>query len=174
MSCLSIFFLLAAAFSFTLAVPSPLTSSQSANLHRRVYSTRALTSCQEGHDGQGLGGDRAGWVFQQSWCSSDNPYGRPSYHREFRILCRAPGSPSMLQGPVPWHREAYGIGECDPSQICVDGPYTPPNPLLAANTHWYKTHGTAYCVDQQQFNHMSRDGLRVLAAAEGGGGGPAK
>ena len=76
----------------------------------------------------------------------------------------------MLQGPVPWHQEAYAISSCDATQICVDGPYTPPDPAMMAQHAWYKRHGTAHCVDQQRFVHLSEDGLPGVGAAGGGAG----
>lgn len=67
----------------------------------------------------------------------------------------------MLQGPVPWHRAVYTVNECSSGQICVDGPYTPPNPLMVAQYEWYKRHGTAHCVELQHFVHLGKDAAHV-------------
>ncbi|MCJ1377481.1 hypothetical protein MMC17_000576 [Xylographa soralifera] len=142
--------------------PSPLQS-------RADPPSRALTDCTEGRDEHGLGGNHANWVFQQSFCIRDSAWQAPRYFRKYRIDCRGPGVPSMLQGPVPWHQEAYNIGECAPSQICVDGPYTPPNAALM-QMPWYKRHGTAHCVELQHFVHLGQDALHVEGQAVAGGG----
>ncbi|MCJ1421773.1 hypothetical protein MMC32_008140 [Xylographa parallela] len=155
---------LASFLPLTLAHPShpaPLPSSPPTALTRRVEPDRPLTDCTEGRSAHDLGGNHAGWAFQQSFCVRDSSWSSPRHFRKYRIDCRAPGVPSMLQGPVSWLHTAYNIAECAPTQICVDGPYTPPDPGLV-HLSWYKVHGTAYCVDQQRFVHLSQDGLQVL------------
>ncbi|MCJ1472883.1 hypothetical protein MMC13_001532 [Lambiella insularis] len=150
------------------AVPAPPAPAPAA-LQRRTDNVRPITDCSIGRDEHGLGGNHANWVFQQSWCEEHSSYLEARYYRKFRIVCRAPGVPSMLEGPVPWYQTAFAISECTPSQICVDGPYTPPNPAMM-QMPWYKTHGTAYCVEHQHFVHLSLDAMHVLAIAEGGDG----
>ncbi|MCJ1436122.1 hypothetical protein MMC27_005500 [Xylographa pallens] len=163
-ACISLLFHLASALPLTLAHPShpaPLPPFPPADLARRVEPDRPLTDCTEGRDAHGLGGNHADWVFQQSFCVRDTSWHVPRHFRKYRIDCRAPGVPSMLQGPASWLQTAYNVGECTPTQICVDGPYTPPNPAMM-QMPWYKTHGTAYCIDQQRFVHLSQDALHVL------------
>ena len=61
------------------------------------------------------------------------------------------------------------MGECAATQICVDGPYTPPNAALM-HMPWYKSYGTAYCVELQHLVDLGRDGLHVLGQHGAGGG----
>ncbi|MCJ1319886.1 hypothetical protein MMC15_005222 [Xylographa vitiligo] len=111
---------------------------------------RPLTDCTEGRNAHGLGGIHADWTFQQSFCRRDHPPSSPQHYRQYRIDCRAPGAASMLQGPAPWFQRASATGECSAAQICVDGPYAPPDAEMA-RLPWYKRHGTAYCVEERRF-----------------------
>ncbi|MCJ1291252.1 hypothetical protein MMC34_002795 [Xylographa carneopallida] len=150
----------------TLAHPS-----SSSPLHPRVDDPyRALTDCTEGRSRDGIGGNHADWVFQQSFCIRDSDYDNPRHYRKYRIDCRAPNAQSMLEGPVAWYQTAYNIGECTPAQVCVDAPYTPPNPAMM-QVPWYKQHGTAYCIEHQHFVHLGQDALHVVGQQGGGAGG---
>ncbi|MCJ1319885.1 hypothetical protein MMC15_005221 [Xylographa vitiligo] len=155
----------------TLDPPSPSPPSPPSTLHRRVSeASHPQTDCLDGNTEYNLHGNHHPWVFQQSHCLRDNAWTSGSrQYRRFRTDCRAPGMPSMLQGPVSWNQEVHTVGYCAPTQICVDGPYTPPN---AAMLHfaWYKRYGTAYCVEQQHLVGLAQDGLRVLGPQEAAGG----
>ncbi|MCJ1436053.1 hypothetical protein MMC27_005431 [Xylographa pallens] len=180
---LALLFHLAPFVSLTLAHPSspppPLPASSPATLHRRVDATsHAVTDCRDGYTEFILVGHNTPWVFQQSHCVRDVSSQGPRHFRMYCTDCRAPGVPSMLQGPVHWHQEVRTMGQCAPTQICVDGPYTPPNAALM-HMPWYKSYGTAYCVELQHLVDLGRDGLRVLGqhgaddgvAGQAGGGG---
>ncbi|MCJ1282373.1 hypothetical protein MMC26_001696 [Xylographa opegraphella] len=170
---LSVIFHLISAFPFTLAhssnAPFPPAVSPTA-LHRRVLETsHALTDCRLSYNEHSPAGAHDSWTFQQSHCVRNSIVKAPYHFRRYRIDCRAPGTPSMLEGLVAADQEEYVIGYCTPTQICVDGPYTPPNPALLF-LRWYKKYGTAYCVEQQHLVDMGRDGLHVLGQREGGAG----
>ncbi|MCJ1420368.1 hypothetical protein MMC32_006725 [Xylographa parallela] len=119
------------------------------DLQKRVPNSHPVDVCQ---------GHYAGWNFQQSTCQDFRPGGV----RAWRIYCRAPGTVSMLEGPVPWWKFGTINGDCLPSQLCVDGPYTPPDPVMLQEHLWYKRYGTAYCVEIEYLIGLGRAGLDVI------------
>ena len=50
-------------------------------------------------------------------------------------------------------------GQCNASDICVDGPYKPPNPMLIGNLR-DKHNGTAHCVSKDYLARLSEGELK--------------
>ncbi|MCJ1293515.1 hypothetical protein MMC34_005070 [Xylographa carneopallida] len=119
------------------------------HLHARVPNSHPIDTCT---------GNHAAWSFQQSVCQTFLPNGL----RTWRMYCHAPGAASMLEGPVPWWQFATIDGACLPSQLCVDGPYQPPDMGMYLQHWWYKQHGTAHCVEMEYLVGLGRAGLEVM------------
>ncbi|MCJ1434047.1 hypothetical protein MMC27_003413 [Xylographa pallens] len=119
------------------------------DLQKRVPNSTPLDTCWDHY---------AGWNFQQSKCQEF----RLGDVRAWRIYCHAPGTLSVLEGPVHWSNLGIMVGSCLPSQLCVDGPYTPPDPVMMQQHQWYKQYGTAYCVEVEYLVGLGQAGLDVI------------
>ncbi|MCJ1286552.1 hypothetical protein MMC26_005898 [Xylographa opegraphella] len=138
--------------SLTLTPSSPPPAPPS--LSPRATTSTPISTCTAGY---------IGWTFQQSFCQR----AYPRSVRAWRMQCHRPGARSMLEGPVPWWQMGSVTGECLPSQLCVDGPYTPPNEAMMRQHWWYKQYGTAYCVEIEYLVGLGTAGLEVMAAQVG-------
>ncbi|MCJ1318285.1 hypothetical protein MMC15_003613 [Xylographa vitiligo] len=119
------------------------------DLQKRVPNSTPIDTCGDHH---------LGWSFQQSACQDFGPHGV----RAWRMICYAPNALSMLQGPIHWSQLASIDGECLPTQLCVDGPYTPPKPWMMQLHDWYKHFGTAHCVEIGYLVGLGQAGLEVI------------
>ncbi|MCJ1381081.1 hypothetical protein MMC17_004190 [Xylographa soralifera] len=140
------------AISTPAAVPLPFQDLSLAlpnDLQKRIPNSTPVDICE---------GDFYLWNFEQSVCQDFRPGGV----RAWRMHCRAPGTVSALEGPAAWWQTVTTDGTCLPSQLCVDGPYTPPDPVMMLHYLWYKRHGTAHCVEIQYLIGLGKAGLNVI------------